>query len=315
MLERRTKPRRQDHPTLAVERMLVRPKKPCHRIELPRRSPRMFGGLLPFTPLCATLAPTPPQVNAHCLHLSPPPSPPSATRPPHGPPGTRRAGRRTAGGRGATRRIDTSATRWRRARRPPDTTESRPSPRAVGACASGADRVGSRRNAQRRSRASAHVAASAQGSALGHVRSGQRRQQRVLDGGDDGALRRRSRQRCRQDVAQIPVATSSSASMSVVGASGALGIERQQLEQRSRVPRQRGPSSASAGHHGRVRRWATPTTFAVADSSPRRDRRRRSTPCRTIRCAWHARGAPCSPVAPSASRARAQASPNHHDDR
>jgi len=31
----------------------------------------MIGGLLPFTPLCATLAPTPPQVNPNRLHLAP----------------------------------------------------------------------------------------------------------------------------------------------------------------------------------------------------------------------------------------------------
>ena len=80
VLERRTELRRQDHPTLAVERVLVRPEEPCHRIELPRRSPRTFGGLLPFTPLCATLAPTPPQVNPHVA----PPLPTAPPRPGRG---------------------------------------------------------------------------------------------------------------------------------------------------------------------------------------------------------------------------------------
>ncbi len=142
VLERGTKPRRQDHPTLAVERVLVRPEKPCHRIELPRRSPRMIGGLLPFTPLCATLAPTPPQVNANRLHLAPlaplipeappipkRPPPPTSRHPPDGPghsdarwpsrsgawgPWTwRRPSRRACHGRCTIRRVAITSTRHR----------------------------------------------------------------------------------------------------------------------------------------------------------------------------------------------------------
>src|SRR5580698_6719652 len=58
--------RRQDHPALRVERVLVPSDESCHQSLLPRRSPVCALGR-PSTPFCTTLRPFPPLHN----HMEP----------------------------------------------------------------------------------------------------------------------------------------------------------------------------------------------------------------------------------------------------